>query len=82
MCNPNENDKELRDDDEITTFLYGSNIRFIKCFDNKDKYLPNSIEDIAKENIKIHNPNWPEISDHPYIILTIGGSGSKDQYIT
>ena len=23
-----------------------------------------------------HNPNWPYISDHPYIILIIGGSGS------
>ena len=23
-----------------------------------------------------HNPNWPYIPDHPYIILIIGGSGS------
>ena len=23
-----------------------------------------------------HNPNWPYIPDRPYIILTIGGSGS------
>ena len=23
-----------------------------------------------------HNPNWPYISDHPYRILNIGGSGS------
>ena len=23
-----------------------------------------------------HNPNWPYISDHPYRILIIGGSGS------
>ena len=30
-----------------------------------------------KENIKEHNPNWPAISDHPYIILIIGHSGSK-----
>ena len=32
--------------------------------------------DIIKENIKGHNPNWPEITDHPYRILIIGGSGS------
>ena len=23
-----------------------------------------------------HNPNWPYITDHPYRILIIGGSGS------
>ena len=23
-----------------------------------------------------HNPNWPEIPDHPFRILIIGGSGS------
>ena len=31
---------------------------------------------ITKEDIKEHNPKWPEIPDHPYQILTIGGSGS------
>ena len=31
---------------------------------------------ITKENIREHNPNWPEIPDHPYRILIIGGSGS------
>ena len=31
---------------------------------------------ITKENIKKHNPNQPEIPDHPYRILIIGGSGS------
>ena len=24
-----------------------------------------------------HNPNWPDILDHPYRILIIGGSGSN-----
>ena len=28
-----------------------------------------------KNRIK-HNPNWPYISDHPYRILIIGGSGT------
>ena len=31
---------------------------------------------ITNEDIKEHNPNWPEISDHPYKILIFGGSGS------
>ena len=32
---------------------------------------------ITKEDIKEHNPNWPEIPEHPYIILIIGGSASE-----
>ena len=31
---------------------------------------------LLKKDIKEHNPKWQEISDHPYWILTIGGSGS------
>ena len=31
---------------------------------------------VTKENIKEHNPKWPEIHDHPYRILIIEGSGS------
>ena len=31
---------------------------------------------IIKEDIKQHNPNWPEIPDHPYKMLMVGGSGS------
>ena len=31
---------------------------------------------ITKEDIKEHNPNWPEISLHPYQIVIIGGSAS------
>ena len=26
---------------------------------------------------KEHNPNWPEIPEHPYIILIVGGCGSR-----
>ena len=32
--------------------------------------------DVTKENIKEHKLNWSEISDHPYRILIIVGSGS------
>ena len=35
-----------------------------------------NFEDITKENINKHNPNWPQISDHPYRILITGSSGS------
>ena len=35
-----------------------------------------SSDDVTKENIKEHNPNWPQIPDHPYRVLIIGGSGS------
>ena len=32
-----------------------------------------NFDDVPKENIKEHNPNWPQILDHPYRILVIGG---------
>ena len=32
--------------------------------------------DITTENIKKHNPNWPQIPDHLYRILIIGAWGS------
>ena len=31
---------------------------------------------VTKENTKQHNPNWPQILDHPYRILIIPGFGS------
>ena len=33
-------------------------------------------DNITEESIKEHNPNWPEIPDHPYRMLIIGDSGS------
>ena len=35
-----------------------------------------NFDDVVKQNIKEHNPNWSQIPDHPYRILIIGGSGS------
>ena len=32
--------------------------------------------DVTTENMKEHNPNWPQIPDHPYRILIIGCSRS------
>ena len=34
----------------------------------------------TREDIKKHNPDWPEIPDHPYKILIAGGSGSGKTY--
>ena len=28
-----------------------------------------NFDNVTKENIKEHNPNWPQIHDHPYRIL-------------
>ena len=35
-----------------------------------------NFDDYTNENIIEHNSKWPYIPDHPYGILTIGGSGS------
>ena len=29
---------------------------------------------LQKKNIKEHTPKWPQIPDHPYKMLIIGGS--------
>ena len=26
-------------------------------------------DDVARKSIKEHNPNWPQIPDHPYKII-------------
>ena len=31
---------------------------------------------VTKEVIKVYNPNWPQIADHPYRMVIVGGSGS------
>ena len=36
-----------------------------------------NFDDVLTEDIKEHNPNWPQIPDHPYRVLIIGGSGSR-----
>ena len=35
-----------------------------------------NFDDVAKENIRKHNPNWPQIPDDSYGMLIIGGYGS------
>ena len=41
-----------------------------------------NFHDVTKENIKEHNLNLPQIPDHPYRILIIGGSESGKKFIT
>ena len=31
-----------------------------------------NFDDVTKENIKEHNPIWPQIHDHPYQIFMTG----------
>ena len=65
--------------------------RSLSCFDDKQCILKNGINTLAyqhkdikminldritNENNKKHNEKWQYISDHPYRILIIGGSGS------
>ena len=35
-----------------------------------------NFDDVIKENIKEHNPNWPQIPEYPYRILIIEDSAS------
>ena len=35
-----------------------------------------NFNNVTKENMKVHSPKWPQISNHLYRILIIGGSGS------
>ena len=35
-----------------------------------------NFDHVTKENTEEHNPNWPQIPDHLYIILITGGPGS------
>ena len=35
-----------------------------------------NFDEVTKEKIKEHNPNWPQILDHPYKILIVVDSGS------
>ena len=40
-----------------------------------------NFDDVIKEETKEHNPNCPEIPDHPYRILIFRGSGSVKKQI-
>ena len=46
----------------------------IKCSNITKKMI--NFDDLINEETKEHNPNWPQIPDHPYRISITGGPGS------
>ena len=73
------NDKIIQSIDSIETYVHEM-FKDLVC--NKEQIKCNNIikstkmfnfHYILKEDIKGHNPNWPEIPDHPYKILIVGG---------
>ena len=50
MRNPNQNAKKLQNDDRIKTYLGGSNIPFIKYFDNRKYFYNRDIYQILLKN--------------------------------
>ena len=38
-------------------------------------------DDVAKESLREHSPNWPQVLDHPYDILIIGSCWSGKKWI-
>ena len=49
----------------------------IKCYNIMKQYKMINFDNIAKVNIKEHNLNWPQIRNHQYRILLIGGTRSR-----
>ena len=75
--------KECNSIDSMETCAYGTNKdrvsekEEIKCSNMTKRYKKLiNFDDVTKEKIKEHNPNWPQIPHDPYRILIIGGSGS------
>ena len=67
-------DKKMQTIDSIETYAYGkskdlvSDNEEIKC--NNNNTIPKKInfDDVVKESIEEHKPNWSQIPDHPYKI--------------
>ena len=42
-------------------------------------------DDVTKENMNEHNPDWPQVSNHPYkiiiIIIPVPRSGKTDAFL-
>ena len=38
-----------------------------------------NFDDVVKENLNEHNPNWLQVADQIYRILIIGDSGQEKQ---
>ena len=64
--------KRRKSFDSIETYVYETSENLVK---EKEEIKCNNM---TKEYINEHNSNWPQIPDHSYRLLTIGGSGSGD----
>ena len=68
--------------DSIETYAYGtrkdlgSEKEENKCNNIKSNTKMINVDNVTKENIKEHDPNLPQITNHPYRTLIIGGSRS------
>ena len=58
--------------DSIKTYAYGTSKDLVtekeevKCNNIIKRYKKIiNFDDVTKENMKKHNPNWPQIPDHP-----------------
>ena len=75
-------DKSMQLIDLIKTYAYTmskdlkSEKEEIKSDNIRNNTKMINFDDIIKENITEHNPNWLQVSDHQRRILIIGGSGS------
>ena len=66
----------------LTSKDLGSEKEEIKCSNVIKRYKKViNFDNITKENIKEHNPDWPQIPDNTYRILIIGCSGSGKKQI-
>ena len=68
-------DKRMQSVDSIETYAYGTSKYLVS---EKEEIKCSNIiarhKRVTKEGIKEHNPNWPQIADHPYILYV------KDPY--
>ena len=75
-------DKRIKLIESIKTYAYRRSKDLvckkeeIKCNSKIKQYKMINFDDITREKIKEHNPNLPDISDHPYRILINEGCGS------
>ena len=74
-------DKRIKSLDSIATYAFGTSRdlvcekEVIRCNNIMQQYKFDLIYFVIQENIKEHNPSWPQISSDPYRILIIRGSG-------
>ena len=80
-------DKRILSIYSIETYVYGTSKVLenekeeIKCNNIKNDTKMINFDDVTKEYIKEHNPNWSQVPNQPYRILIIGGSWSGKKFI-